>query len=204
MTDVIRDVPGFRFAETVFGDSLQSIAYRELGDASRWPEIVALNNLKPPYISDLAAGDGVLLSGSLVRIPAAQREATATTDPDLVFEIDIQLDRNGDPVLDVGGDFGQVSGLDNFKQAVKNRIDVDNGDLPFHPAYGSRIRTVIGAMNGPTRAALAAAYASAAIAADSRVRRVVSSTAQVRGDSIAVTVFVEPIIGRIVDLTQVL
>lgn len=40
------------------GDTLERIAQRELGNALRWLDLVVLNELKPPYISDTAA-DGV-------------------------------------------------------------------------------------------------------------------------------------------------
>ena len=199
-----RTLAGYRFAETNFGDTLQAVALRELGDAARWVELVAINGLVPPYISDIAAADGVLLSGSQIRIPAAQTLASTTTDPDLVFEVDVALGSDGGIAVDAAGDFDVSAGLDNFKAALEHRLVTDTGELMFHPTYGSGLRRIIGTTNGPTAAALAAAYAQAALAADSRVARVVESTAQVVGDAVKVTAKVQPIAGRAVTInTQV-
>lgn len=48
-------------------DILERIAQREYGDASRWLDLVVLNNLKPPYI-DPAGGDGVKKPGEKLLI----------------------------------------------------------------------------------------------------------------------------------------
>ena len=90
--DLRTPLNGFRFAETRFGDTLQAVAMRELGDGKRWFELAAINGLVPPYITDDAtlSGGGVLLSGALVLVPAAT-SAAITTDPDLVFDRDVQM-----------------------------------------------------------------------------------------------------------------
>jgi nucleoid-associated protein YgaU len=44
------------------GDTLERIAQREYGNALRWLDLVVINNLKPPYISD-AGGKGVKKPG---------------------------------------------------------------------------------------------------------------------------------------------
>lgn len=49
------------------GDTLERIAQRELGDAVRWIEIVVLNDLKPPYISD-TGGDSVRKPGEVILV----------------------------------------------------------------------------------------------------------------------------------------
>lgn len=48
-------------------DTLERIALRELKNALRWPEIVILNNLKPPYISE-TGGDGIKKYGDSVLV----------------------------------------------------------------------------------------------------------------------------------------
>lgn len=48
-------------------DILERIAQREYGDASRWVDLVVINNLKPPYISP-DGGDGVLKPGQNILV----------------------------------------------------------------------------------------------------------------------------------------
>ncbi|MGH3741365.1 MAG: LysM peptidoglycan-binding domain-containing protein, partial [Micromonosporaceae bacterium] len=60
------------------GDSLWEIAYRELGDPMRWPEIYKLNRGKPqPHRGALADPD-LIQPGWVLRLPA---KPTATTPP---------------------------------------------------------------------------------------------------------------------------
>jgi phage baseplate assembly protein W len=192
---------GYRFVETRHGDSLQVIAARELGDANRWQELIAYNGLVPPFITDnpAQATPGVLLSGGLIRVPAPQPVVTTTTDPDKVFGIDVQLDKGA--LVIIGGDMAVVSGRANLRQALKHRVETDRGELMFHPTYGSRIRRLIGTVNGPTAGMLAAQYAKAAVETDDRVKQVTVAQASIDGDTIRVDVEAEPVVGRIVDLT---
>lgn len=199
-----REVPGIRFAETNRDDSMQAIALRELGDSSRWPELVSLNQLIPPFITDdtSLAGAGVLLGGQLIKIPATDAVvATLTRDTDIVFESDLSLDA-GDLQADAGGDFAIVSGLPNLRQALSHRLDTDRGELGFHPEYGSLLRRIVGTVNGPTAGLLAASYAKSAVAADPRIQQVTSSDATVAGDRVTVDLVAQPVVGRTIDITQ--
>lgn len=197
------DVPlyGFRLVETYRGDTLQSIAARELGDASFWWRLIAYNDLIPPFITDdsTQATTGVLLTGSFIKVPAPVQNGAVTTDPDLVFEADVQL-QDGDLVIE-NGDFAVVSGRDNLAQALKNVVETSRGELGFHPQYGSQVRRLIGAVNGPTSALLAAEYAKAAVRSDSRIQNVTTATATVNGDVIEVSVEAVPIAGRSINIT---
>lgn len=196
-----RPLFGFRFVEIQRGDTLQAIALRELGDASRWAELIAYNDLVPPFVTDDAsvARSGVLLSGSLLRVPAPVPVITTTTDPDKVFEIDVALDDRGQLTVE-SGDFVTASGRANLRQALKHRVMTDRGELMFHPNYGSLIRRLVGSVNGPTSALLAAQFAKSAIQADQRIKQVTQSTAEVVGDVINVSVEAQPVVGRVVDV----
>jgi len=200
MTTYQRPLYGYRFVEIRHGDTLQAIAARELGDASRWADLIVYNELRPPFITDdpLAAGDGVLLSGALIRLPAPAPTATSVTDADQVFGVDILLDRGQIVMQD--GDFSLASGRVNLHQALKHRIDTDRGELLFHQEYGSLVRSLIGSVNGPTAALLASEYAKSAVLSDDRIQQVTQSTAEVIGDKINVSVEAEPIIGKVIDL----
>lgn len=204
MTPFSRPLYGFRFVEVRIGDSLQAIAARELGDASRWHELIAYNNLVPPFLTDdpALASQGVKTAGELILVPAPAPSVSTGVDPEKVFERDIDL--TGGQFSVENGDFAVVAGRANLRQAIKHRIDTERGELMFHLAYGSSVRRMIGAVNGPTAAQLAASYARAAVAMDPRVRQVLSATAEVVGDAVNVTVVAEPIAGESVEVAAAL
>lgn len=196
-----RTLTGYRLVETQYGDTLQAISLREMGDASRWPELIAINGLKPPYLSALPGVDGVLQYGQMLRVPAAQVTVTAAASPEEVFGVDVALDASGALVAE-GGDFSLVSGVDNLASALSHRLDTDAGELIFHPEYGSRVRRLVGKVNGPTTAILAASYAKDAVAADPRIDRIVAAQASVSGDAVSVSIAAEPVSGRVVTINQ--
>jgi phage baseplate assembly protein W len=200
MTVFDKALTGFRFVDILFEDTLQAIAARELGDAGRWSELISFNGLVPPYISAVRAA-GVLAYGDKVLVPAPSPVISSTSDPDRVFETDIEL-RNGQFVIS-DGDFGLVSGRANLNQAIRHRLETDRGELPFHTEYGSLIRRLIGAVNGPTAALLAAQYASSALRTDPRIASIISAQSEVVGDVINVRIECQPIAGKAVQLTVV-
>jgi phage baseplate assembly protein W len=196
-----RPIGGFRFVEVRRSDTLQQIAARELGNAARWPEIVGLNGLLPPFITDDPAlvREGVVLSGQFLRVPAAVAAISAEAAPEDVFGRDAKL--AGGLLGVAAGDFDVVSGSDNLRQALQHAIETERGELIFHPDYGCLLRQIIGTVNGPTAAILAAQYAKATMLADARVERVSRAEAFVAGDAVTVQVEVLPVTGKAIDLT---
>jgi hypothetical protein len=86
----MREAPGIRLAETRYGDTLQRIALRELGDASRWVELAELNGLRPPYLTDPAlARAGVLAYGASIKLPSPSSIVSASSDPGAVYGADL-------------------------------------------------------------------------------------------------------------------
>jgi phage baseplate assembly protein W len=196
-----RPIGGFRFVEVRRSDTLQQIAARELGNAARWPEIVGLNGLLPPFITDDPAlvREGVVLSGQFLRVPAAVAAISAEAAPEDVFGRDAKL--AGGLLGVAAGDFEVISGSDNLRQALQHAIETERGELIFHPDYGCLLRQIIGTVNGPTAAILAAQYAKATMLADARVERVSRAEAFVAGDAVTVQVEVLPVTGKAIDLT---
>src|SRR6266568_2110312 len=113
---------GYRFVDTQRGDNLQLISFRELGDPSNCTILIAYNKLIYPYITDdpTQVKTGVLLTGSQILVPAPVPVIQSTTDPTLIFEVDVALDVNGLLQPDVNGDFAVVSGTKNLEQALSN------------------------------------------------------------------------------------
>ena len=198
MTGTIFDKPltGYRFIDTLVGDTLQKIAARELGDAGQWGTLIAYNNLVPPYLTDDPdqVAPGVLLTGSQILIPAGAPVISTTTDPTKVFSTDLLLS-NG-LLTASNGDFAVVSGRDNLSQALKNNVETPQGALLWHTWYGSLCSRVIGSTNGPTQALLVEKYASASIEMDPRVSEVDQAIATITGDSMSVQLEVIPVVGR--------
>jgi phage baseplate assembly protein W len=182
-----RNLTGYRFALTEYGDTLLTVAARELDDATRWAELIPLNGMIYPWLTDdqNAVKDGVFLNGSYISVPSSTPGAQ-TNDPGIVFGTDILL-TNGLFTF-INGDIATVEGKPNLKQALVNALNTDEGELIMHPTYGSDIRSLIGSINIPAATLLAAQYANDTISADSRIDSVIDSVAKSVGDSIKVDV----------------
>lgn len=204
MSEFERQMPPFRLVESQFGDDLQAVAARELGDANRWPELVWINALVHPYITDDPdrAGPGVLLSGAFVRVPApAGLTISNATDRGQVYERDCVM--TGRLLqADESGDFAVVAGADNLRQQLSHRIATPTGQARRHPDYGCKIYRLVGRVNGPTAGMLGAEYVKASLEADYRVQRVDFSTASVAGDAVSIQAKATAIEGGVVDIVQ--
>jgi len=202
MTDFTRQVSGFRFVQTRFGDTLQAIALRELGDAGKWAVIAWFNGLVPPYLTDDATlvSAGVLLTGATIRVPSASAQVDAAVKPEEVFLADCAL-TDGRLQFDAG-DFAVVSGRPNLHQALSNRIATDHGDLLFHGSYGANLGRLIGTLNGPVRAMVAQKYVEDALLQENRIKSVTQVVATTVGDRLSVDAEVVPITGVNLNVTR--
>jgi len=200
MTEFDSSLTGYRLTSTMYNDTLQRVAARELGDANRWVDLANINNLLPPYLTDdpALASDRVLLTGGLLLVPSQSTPIhTAATgiDEDGLYLIDLAT-KDGALQADDNGDIALCAGRDNLKASLIRRIEVEQGELLFHPRYGCLVRTIVGAVNGPTAALLAAQYVQASLKADPRVSAVLDCRAEVIGDQLPVTANIQPIAGQ--------
>lgn len=203
MSDFEKELPSYRLAETHRGDTLQRVAAREMGDANRWPELVWLNSLASPYLTDDAneVSDTVLLTGALIRIPAPTGVLTGSADRAQIYERDCKMVKRR--LMDDGnGDYLVVSGTDNLTQQLSHRIVTPRGQATRHQEYGCLVWQLQGKVAGPVAGLLGAQYVKAAVEADYRVSGVTSSTADVNGDATRLTATAEAIAGGKVDISN--
>lgn len=203
MAEFERELPSFRLAETHAGDTLQRVAAREMGDANRWPELVWINNLTSPYLTDTPseASDTVLLTGAMIRVPAPTGINTDATERAQVYERDCKMVKRR-LVDDGNGDIAVVSGTNNLTQQLTHRIVTPRGQLVRHHEYGCLVWLLQGKVAGPVAGLLGAQYVKAAVQADYRVSSVTSATAQVDGDTTRITAVAEAIAGGKVDISN--
>jgi nucleoid-associated protein YgaU len=131
--------------------TLERLALNELGDSTRWGEIVELNNMKYPYLSTdpLESRDGVFTLGSKVLIPAhnvngfSQVPEGATNRLNVDYSavekslgVDLKLDGNFDLALTSSGDLDLIGSTDNLAQAILLKLSYEKGDLILYPSIG--------------------------------------------------------------------
>lgn len=197
-----KEFGGYRNVEVQIGDTLQRISLRELGNADRWVEIAELNNLHPPYLSDVPTGDPqIAAAGTAIMVPSPVQSISATTNPDQVFDNDLLLSESGSLMVNANGDWDLAVGINNVTQALKNRLQVDKTELMFHPEFGCWIRRLIGKGNSKTVGRLGGFYTKSALEEDDRVDHVISCEASITGDVIQVVAVVMLISGRQVNLS---
>jgi len=191
-------------------DTIDRIAQRELGDASLWYNIVTFNNLDYPYINtDLtpaqrnATGKNIKIIGDVIRIPSTA-ELTSEEERDfavpaqdfyeVTFKKDIELDQDGDLVLDEAtGDVRTVLGIENLIGALRRRLDTLRREMSYHPEYGSNVRLLPGEPNDERLIAQARIETAQSMLDDPRVERLDRVVAAIDLDvlSIFVTLFVQ-------------
>jgi phage baseplate assembly protein W len=179
---------GFRVAQLLTGDTIERVALRELGDASRWRTLVSVNGLAWPFLTDdpTQASAAVLLTTGTIKVPAAQPAGASGVVDATLFGTDLLL-QNGQLQV-VNGDFATVSGIDNLVAAIARRLVIYRGALPYYKTYGCLIRRLLGKKLNAALTQLAAAYASSAVQADPRIDSIQSATATASGDSVTVQV----------------
>ena len=159
----------YKTHEVAYGDTLEYISQEYYGTPIRWYEIVEFNNLEYPYIvytdeEKKINVEGLVTLGDILRIP----DTTGEIDPNsltkeekldiigVVMGKDISTITNPNyyesfgnstEIMDFGssrGDLATVTGAENVKQAIINRLLTPIGSLLLHPEYGSTLHSIIG------------------------------------------------------------
>lgn len=133
------------------GMSLERLAQQELGDSTRWGEIVEVNGLKPPYISDdpNESRDGVIKAGTKILIPTpvqngfsdapvgkVNKLTKGMTELEKNLGVDFKVDENFDLVLSSSGDLQLIAGADNMGQATMLKLSYEPGEVMLYPELG--------------------------------------------------------------------
>lgn len=183
-----KTVTGYRSAQTLMGDTLERIAQREMGDATRWHDLANLNGLAPPWISDspisVDVGTVLLAGQDTVLIPSTAPIASGVSETPNVYGRDCLL-LNGKISPSISGDVAVVAGVANLKQALEMRLGTHQGELVYHPSYGCRAYKLLGQGGTPLADQLAASWVAAAIRADPRVSSTSNVNASTSGDILA-------------------
>jgi phage baseplate assembly protein W len=201
MSEFEREQPSYRIAQTRYGDSLQDVAAREIGDANKWPELIWLNDLQPPYLTDDPAqvSTSVLLAGSIIKVPAPVGVANPSANPNQIYERDCLLKRKM-LQADGSGDLMIVTGTKNLKQQLEHAIATPKGQAQRHSEYGCMAHHLIGKVTGSPTTMLGAEYVKSTLEADYRISSVLYAEVEVVGDVVNITAAAESISGAKVDV----
>ena len=170
-------------------DSIQDIATRTLGSPARAAELIILNNLRPPYISDTGIPN-TLKPGDELLVPSAGRNSADKQGPTVLgvntasslearlYGIDMLINPvpssetlSYDLVLSsTGEDIRHVSGVDNLKQGLRTRLLTELGSDPLYPSIG--FRRIVGLNATGTEQAIMNLSLSDAVLADERVQSI--------------------------------
>ena len=135
--------------------TMERLALQELGDSTRWGEIVEMNSLKAPYIwngdislqpeATVKPGDRILIPSPIrngfSQIPSGKLNKLTQGMSELERSLgcDLKIDSNRDLVLTNSGDFELIAGPDNMGQAVLIKLSYEPGEVLLYPQLGAGV-----------------------------------------------------------------
>jgi len=199
------------FEEIVIGqgDTLQSIAARRLLDPHKWVDIAAINNLRPPFITNGAMIPNTLQIGSKIIIPISkpggqqrvwttgdvpfgqsQSEAHLGTDIELV---QLASGRYGWAVDVAHGatDASLVYGIENVSQGIGSRLRTNQGENIINPRVG--LPRLVGQQQFQDFRSEANLRVRQQLLADPRIERVIKYEFTLVKDALTLDATVQPI-----------
>lgn len=170
------------------GDSLRTIAQRELQNPVRWTELIDLNDLRLPFIVESRRPEDrqphTVIWGDTLLVPwesNVKKQVGAVP----VYGVDVMLDRGN--LRSLNGDLDLVSGRDNMVQALSNRLKTLRNELVYHPGYGSHISLALGLKMPPFINLMASAWVQECLQEEPRIASVEKVQARVDGDALRVS-----------------
>lgn len=134
--------------------TLEKLAQQELGDSTRWGEIVEANDLKFPYISDNPKEDrsGVIGAGQKILIPQpivngfsqapkgpVNKLTEGMSELERSFGTDLKVTKDFDLALTNSMDLDIIAGADNLSQGVVLKFFYEPGEVILYPQIGAGI-----------------------------------------------------------------
>ncbi|MGZ3773048.1 MAG: hypothetical protein ACXVCY_04120 [Pseudobdellovibrionaceae bacterium] len=185
-------VSDIRAARVNYNDSIQTVAFRLLGDHARWPELVILNDLKYPYVADketitsqglnnvIAWGEIILYPVPKTSVDSGVRtfrnetfESLALSPQERALGCDVYINPNTGDIDWTNNDIKVAYGIDNISQFIRKRVTLKKYSLRRSLRLG--FSNVIGLSNGINEA-ITKAEAQSLFFGDNRI-----SSAQVVG-----------------------
>lgn len=159
-------------ADLRVGESLMDFAARTTGSTENWTTIAALNNLQPPYISNIA-GVNVATPGQNLYIPGSTGTGITLNDYLTAYlGTDISFGPLFSTLTTWTGDFATDSGYNNYLQALARRVMTNQNNLIYHTDYGSLLRQEVGNVRSANSASLLSSYLNKALISDVRTETV--------------------------------
>lgn len=197
-------------------DTLQSIAFTQLGDTSYWMDLAELNNLEYPFIvgsnSDRISNPEHLLSyGDKIYLPVTNSLDNLSLndinayDQDKIYDVsmgmDLGLDIDSTNGYDEaiaglsaeGQDLRTTSGATTLKQSVTLRLLTRRGTLLNHPNYGTNLMDYIGENITTETLQLIKTEIKRTVTTDERVDNVEISEAYLDGNKALFKIEITPI-----------
>ncbi len=147
----LQSLPAVRQYTVSVGDTLERIAQRELGNTDRWVEIVEINNLVAPYLTDdiTSTENGVRKPGETILIPEVAQEGFSNlpngkehpltanlSELEKSFGVDLKLTKDYDLSLSNTNDLETIASTDNLAQSVLLKLFYEKGELVHAPEIG--------------------------------------------------------------------
>jgi hypothetical protein len=109
----------------------------------------------------------------------------------LSFGVDIARDeQTNDFIVDASGNFKLISGIENVRQAVLYALRTQQGELPFHPAYGVNLNIGSKFFGTTDEALIFGTVVQDTLTRDPRFQDVKIARLSVTGNSVAVQLLV--------------
>lgn len=137
------------------GLTLERMAQKEMGDSTRWGEIVEVNGLKAPYVTDdlsstlknvLRPGDSVMIPtparNGFSQVPTAKEIKTTRglSEMEKSLGTDLKVTSDFDLSISNAGDLEVISGAPNMAQAVILKLSYERGEVMRYPELGANLR----------------------------------------------------------------